>query len=70
MTYITVDVDLSEFSDEELRDELAERDAEYHGGMAFSETIREIYDLLHMGKDERAFAVMKTFICNETGRIL
>ena len=60
MPYITVDVDLSEFSDEELREELADRIAGFHGSTEFSETIREIYDLLHMGKDEQAFAAMKT----------
>ena len=69
MPYVSVDVevDLEDFTDEDLRAELRERNSEYP---TYDGAIREIYDLLHMGKDERAFAAMKTFICNETGRIL
>jgi|LakMenE01Jun11ns_1017448.scaffolds.fasta_scaffold7666391_2 hypothetical protein len=65
MPYVTVDVEveLDEFSDEELI-------AELRGRTSYDRSIREIYDLLHMGKDEQALAAMKTFICNETGRIL
>jgi hypothetical protein len=72
MSYVTVEVevDLSQFSDGELRDELAERGSESCESLADDLSIREIYDLLHMGKDEQAMAAMKVFVCNKLGRIL
>lgn len=63
---VEVEIDLEDFTDEELRDELAERG----GGFEYNERIRELYDLLHMGKDEQALAVLKVFVCDQLGRVL
>lgn len=70
MTYKTVEVeiDLEDFTDEELRDELAERLG--GSGFTYNQSIRELYDLLHMGKDEQALAVLKVFVCDQLGRVL
>ena len=71
MSYKTIDVevDLEDFTDEELREELAER-LGVSGGFQYNERIRELYDLLHMGKDEQALAVLKVFVCDQLGRVL
>ena len=66
---IDVEVDLEDFTDEELRDELAERLGS-GGSFEYNERIRELYDLLHMGKDEQALAVLKVFVCDQLGRVL
>ena len=70
MTYKTVDIeiDLEDFTDEELRDELANRLG--GSGLTYNQSIRELYDLLHMGKDEQALAVLKVFVCDQLGRVL
>lgn len=70
MTHKTIDVeiDLEDFTDEELRDELAERLG--GSGFEYNQRIRELYDLLHMGKDEQALAVLKVFVCDQLGRVL
>ena len=69
---VEVEIDLEDFTDEELRDELAERLGSGGGGGGFdyNERIRELYDLLHMGKDEQALAVLKVFVCDQLGRVL
>lgn len=71
---VNVEVDLEDFTDEELRDELAERLGSgrrlEEGSFEYNERIRELYDLLHMGKDEQALAVLKVFVCDQLGRVL
>lgn len=68
---VEVEIDLEDFTDEELRDELAERlGTDGSGSFQYNERIRELYDLLHMGKDEQALAVLKVFVCDQLGRVL
>ena len=68
---VEVEIDLEDFTDEELRDELAERlGTDGSGSFEYNERIRELYDLLHMGKDEQALAVLKVFVCDQLGRVL
>jgi hypothetical protein len=67
---IEVEIDLEDFTDEELRDELAERLGGSGSGFEYNQSIRELYDLLHMGKDEQALAVLKVFVCDQLGRVL
>jgi hypothetical protein len=51
MAYIEVDVDLSEFSDEELMEELEDRGLYESKGINVSELVDKIYQLRRLGKN-------------------
>jgi hypothetical protein len=51
MSYIEVEVDLCEFSDEELLEELQERGLYESGGYNVPEIVDKIYQLRRLGKN-------------------
>jgi len=51
MAYIEVDVDLSEFSDEELMEELEDRGLYESKGINVPELVDKIYQLRRLGKN-------------------
>ncbi|CAB4130633.1 hypothetical protein UFOVP133_7 [uncultured Caudovirales phage] len=59
MTYVTVDVDMSEFSDEEIKHEYARRNL---GGAAENwseyEELSKAYMLHHQGKKDMAYEIL------------
>jgi len=68
MTYITVDVDLSEFDTEELIDELKTR-GELPGFNAdTNEMLNEIFNLRRLGKDYDS--VLDQYLYHKLGRVI
>lgn len=68
MTYITVDVDLSEFDTEELIDELKSR-GELPGFNADTdELLNKIYELRRLGKDYDS--VLDAYLYQKLGRVI
>ena len=71
MTWINVDVDMSEFDDEELVTEMQRRgyvvqDRDEPQG----NDLLRIYEALQLGKQEEATRRMKEYVCNKLGRVL
>ena len=68
MTYITVDVDLSEFDTEDLIDELKSR-GELPGFNAdTNEMLNEIFNLRRLGKDYES--VLDQYLYQKLGRVI
>ena len=64
-TEVEVDIDLEDFTDQELVDELAERDVSGYGGT--DDDLRGIHGLMRLGKKEQAYAAMYDYIRNKLG---
>jgi len=64
MAYITVDLD--EFSDDELLDEMHKR------GMYLTklDEIMPIFNAMQLNKQEEAWELMRTYVCDKTGRVI
>ena len=60
--YIDVEVSLDNWSEDELREELEER--EESGG---DEQLREIHQMIKLGKKDAAYAAMYDYIRNKLG---
>jgi hypothetical protein len=69
MPCVTVDVDLSEFSDEELREELADRGSadRYIGGQTFFDRANQ---LLRLRKNDEALELLRTEVEERLGCIV
>lgn len=66
-TYSTyIDVDLSDFSDEDLLEELQDRNISPHGSV----TPDMIADALLRGRKDQALELMRTYLQDVTGRVL
>ncbi len=71
MTWINVDVDMSEFDDEELVIEMQRRGYVVQDSDAPQENdLLRIYEALQLGKQEEATRRMKEYVCNKLGRVL
>lgn len=71
MAYISVDVDLADLDDTDLIQELRSRGYKIdEGDVSENDLIRQLYDLFHLGKDAEALALIKPYICDQTGRVL
>lgn len=72
MTWINVDVDMSEFDDEELVIELQSRGyvVQDSDEPQDKEELNRIYEALYLGKQEEAMRRMKEYVCNKVGRLL
>lgn len=74
MTYVTVDVDLSEFDTDDLRQELRDRGFYVSGSddeiglTPVHELVRQIYEKRRLGQDYQP--QLDQLIYNEMGRIL
>jgi hypothetical protein len=63
MTYVSVDVHLDEFSDQELIDEMRLRDLHVFDA-------KELYDIYATKGKEAFFKAAKKFVEEQTGRIM
>ncbi len=72
MTWINVDVDMSEFNDEELVIEMQRRGyvVQDSDEPQEKEELNRIYEALYLGKQEEAMRRMKEYVCNKLGRVL
>jgi hypothetical protein len=72
MTWITIDVDMDEFSDEQLIVELVDRGYVVNDvcNAEDKEELNRIYEALQLGKQEEATRRMKEYVCNKVGRLL
>ena len=71
MTWINVDVDMSEFNDEELVIEMQRRGYVVRDSDEPQENdLLRIYEALQLGKQEEATRRMKEYVCNKLGRVL
>jgi hypothetical protein len=72
MTWINVDVDMSEFNDEELVIEMQRRGyvVQDSDEPQDKEELNRIYEALYLGKQEEAMRRMKEYVCNKVGRLL
>lgn len=72
MTWINVDVDMSEFDDEELVIEMQRRGYVVNDicEPEDKEELNRIYEALYLGKQEEAMRRMKEYVCNKVGRLL
>lgn len=64
---VRVDIDLDDFSTEELIDELEARGA---NSVDHKAKMLEIYEAFHQGRDAEAVALTKAYVCDELGRVL
>ena len=69
MATVTVEVDLSDFDDDELLAELHDRGLLDLADEQLEE-INAMYYALKFGKDDIAMKLLRTFVCDLTGRIL
>ena len=64
-TEVEVDIDLEDFTDQELVDELSERNVSGYGGT--EDDLRAIHEMMKVGKKEQAYAAMYDYIRNKLG---
>jgi hypothetical protein len=64
MAYI--DVDMDDFSDDELIDEMRKR------GIYLTklDEIMPIFTAMQLNKQEEAWELMRTYVCDKTGRVI
>jgi hypothetical protein len=73
MSYITVevDVDLSEFSDEEIRDEYESRDlGDSVASIDDMEVLTKIWLHDREGRKDEAYALMRDYVLDKLGKVL
>ncbi len=63
-----IDVDLSDFDTDELVEELELRGQE--APLADIEQLRAIFTAMQLNKQEEAWNLMRTYVCDKTGRVL
>ena len=61
MAFITVELD--EFSDEELLEELERRNLN-------NPKLLAIFNAMHQNKQEEAWELMRAYVCDKTGRVI
>lgn len=67
MVDVEVEIDLDDFSDQEIRDEFRAR------GMSVpapSVEVNDLFEAMRLGQKERALELLREYLMNETGRIL
>lgn len=68
MTYVTVDVDLSEFDTEDLIEELESRGEMPGFNVDTNELLNQIYELRRLGKDYDS--VLYQYLYQKLGRVI
>ena len=66
-TEVEVDIDLEDFTDQELIAELEARGVGGYGGSCTDDDLRGIHGLMRLGKKDEAYAAMYDYIRNKLG---
>jgi len=64
--YKEVEIDLEDFDDDELIEELVARGVDGYSGMT-DDDLRAIHEMMRLGKKEEAYAAMYDYIRNKLG---
>jgi hypothetical protein len=64
---IEVDIDLTDWDDDELIAELSERGVSGYGGSCTDDDLRNIHELMKLNKRDAAYAAMYELIRNKLG---
>ena len=70
MTFITVDVDLSEFDDDEIKEEYNERGLGPFNKFDDQETLTKIWLHDREGRKEEAYALMREYVLDKLNKVL
>ena len=65
--FIDVEVDLTEWDDDELIAELKARGVSGYGGSCTDDDLRTIHELMKLGKKEQAYEAMYDYVRNKLG---
>jgi hypothetical protein len=68
MTYITVEVDMSEFSDEDIRDEYNER--KLGDSIDDHEALTKIWLHDREGRKDEAYALMREYVLDKLNKVI
>jgi hypothetical protein len=63
-TMVEVELSLDDFTDEEIREEYAER------GLVTNETLADVKDAFCRGDEKAAISLVKKIVCDEFGVVL
>lgn len=66
-TEVEVEVDLTDWDDDELIAELEARGVSGYGGSCTDDDLRTIHEMMKLGKKEQAYAAMNDYIRNKLG---
>lgn len=70
MAFITVDVDLSEFDDEDIRDEYNERGLGPDASTDDHEVLTKIWLHDREGRKDEAYALMREFVLDKLNKVV
>lgn len=65
--YVEMEVDLSDWDDDELMAELSERGVNGYGGSCTDDDLRTIHEMMKLGKKEQAYEAMYEYVRNKLG---
>lgn len=66
-TEVEVEVDLTEWDDDELIAELSERGISGYGASCTDDDLRTIHEMMKLGKKEQAYEAMYNYVRNKLG---
>lgn len=66
-TEVEVEVDLTDWDDDELIAELETRGVNGYGGSCTDDDLRVIHEMMKLGKKEQAYEAMNDYIRNKLG---
>jgi hypothetical protein len=70
MTYITVEVDMDNFSDEDIRDEYNERGLGPDASTDEREALEKIWLHDREGRKEEAYALMREYVLEKLNKVI